>query len=85
MDKSVLLGLGFDSRDGHLRITKGKNFRLYGGSKQTHELMQEKAIKFNEQLDKKAKTLDEIEIEEFYNIARKIGFRVPGNSKKKRK
>jgi hypothetical protein len=51
--KKVLLGLGFDCKDGHIRITKGDNFRLYGGSKETHELMQEKAVKFNEQLEQK--------------------------------
>ena len=43
--KSVLLGMGLDNKDGHVRATKGENFRLYGGSKETHERMQEKAIK----------------------------------------
>lgn len=75
--KKVLLGLGFDCKDGHVRITKGKNFRLYGGSKETHRFMQEKAIKFNEQLDKKSKTLDNLTKTEFYDIARKIGLQVP--------
>lgn len=73
MDKSILLGLGFDCKDGHIRITKGKNFRLYGGSRKTHEKMQEKAIKFNERLDKCGKTLDQISAEEFYDIADRIG------------
>lgn len=73
MDKSILLGLGLDCKDGHLRVTKGKNFRLYGGSQKTHEEMQEKAIKFNEQLDKRRKTLDQISLREFYEIANKIG------------
>lgn len=77
MDKSYLLGLGLDCKDGHLRITKGKNFRLYGGSEQTHQLMQERAIKFNERLDKKGKTLDEISNREFMDIAHSIGFKIP--------
>ena len=51
ISKKILLGLGFDNKDGHVRVTKGKNFRLYGGSEVTHDEMQEKAIKFNEQLD----------------------------------
>ena len=75
--KKILLGLGFDCKDGHVRITKGKNFRLYGGSKETHELMQEKAIKFNERLDKSGKTLDKISTEEFYEIACHIGLKIP--------
>ncbi|OGW74906.1 MAG: hypothetical protein A2Z72_00020 [Omnitrophica bacterium RBG_13_46_9] len=77
MYRKMLLGLGFDCKDGHVRITKGKNFRLYGGSKETHELMQEKAIKFNKQLEKKRKTLDSLNKEEFYEIAKKIGLQVP--------
>ncbi len=73
MDKSILLGLGLDCKDGHLRITKGKNFRLYGGSRKTHGQMQENAIKFNEQLDRRGKNLDEISTEDFYEIANHIG------------
>ena len=75
--KKVLLGLGFDCKDGHVRITKGKNFRLYGGSKETHGLMQEKAVKFNEHLDKKRKNLGNLSRKEFYDIAKKIGLQLP--------
>ena len=82
--KRLLLGLGFDCEDGHIRMTKGKNFRLYGGSRKTHELMQEKAVKFNEQLVKRNKTLENIEVKEFYDIAEKIGLNVAGKDKKKR-
>lgn len=85
MDKSYLLGLGFDCRDGHLRITKGKNFRIYGGSDETHQMMQEKAIKFNERLDKKGKTLDGISVNEFRDIAHSIGLSVPKLNGKKKK
>jgi hypothetical protein len=75
--KSLLLGLGLDNRDGHRRITRGDNFRLYGGSRDTHSLMQEKAIKFNEHLKQKGKTLDEITRPEFREIAEKIGLNPP--------
>ena len=75
--KKILLGMGLDCKDGHLRMTKGKNFRLYGGSEETHDLMQEKAIKFNEQLDKRYKTLDNITKNEFHEIATKIGLKIP--------
>ena len=73
----MLLGLGFYCRDGHVRITKGKNFRLYGGSKQTHGLMQEKAVKFNEHLHKKQKTLETLSKKEFHDIAKRIGLQIP--------
>ena len=79
------MGLGFDCKDGHVRITKGKNFRLLGGSEETHNLMQEKAIKFNEHLEKKRKTLDNINAKEFYDIANKIGFAAPKGGKDNKK
>jgi len=70
--KKLLLGLGLDCKDGIWRVTSGKNFRLFGGSEQTHEEMQEKAIKLNEHLDRKKKSLDEISMQEFMDIAEKI-------------
>lgn len=74
--KSLLLGLGLDNKDGHCRVTRGDNFRLYGGSKDTHSLMQEKAIKFNEQLKRTGKTLDDITPVEFRDIARQIDLKL---------
>jgi hypothetical protein len=73
----MLLGLGFDCKDGHKRITTGKNFLLLGGSKDTHELMQEKAIKLNEKLAQRGKTLDQINLAEFKEIAREAGIAPP--------
>ena len=70
--KSLLLGLGLDNKDGEKRVTKGKNFLLAGGSQPTHELMQEKAIKFNEELDKRKKRLEDIGPDEFHDIADRI-------------
>jgi hypothetical protein len=70
--KSALLGVGMDGNDGHLRITTGSNFKLVGGSEETHGSMQEKAIKLNEHLKKRGKTLDTVSREEFYEIADKI-------------
>jgi hypothetical protein len=77
LQKRILLGLGFDCKDGHVRATKGSNFRLYGGSEETHGVMQEKAVKFNEQLDKRRKTLDDIDENEFRDIASSVGLKVP--------
>ncbi|MDR1957461.1 MAG: hypothetical protein LBQ54_00155 [Planctomycetaceae bacterium] len=66
--KVSILGLGLDNRDGQTRITRGKNFLLYGGSEQTHGIMQEAAIKVNEKLDRKGKCLEEISPEEIRDI-----------------
>ena len=75
--RKLLLGMGFDCKDGHVRITKGENFRLVGGSEETHEMMQEKAVKFNEQLDKRRKSLDDINEREFREISKAIGLKMP--------
>lgn len=75
--KSFLLGLGFDAKDEHKRITRGENFYIFGGSKQTHQFMQESCIKFNQELKKRHKALDDISYKEFYEIAHKIGLKVP--------
>ena len=75
--RPLLLGLGIDCKDVHCRITRGDNFRLYRGSDDTHSLMQEKAIQFNEQLEQRGKSLDEISRVEFKDIAQNIGLNIP--------
>jgi hypothetical protein len=72
--KAMLLGLGLDS-DGHKRITKGPNFALVGGSKDTHEEMTEKAVKINEKLKARGKHLHEIGHAEFDDIAHEVGLK----------
>ena len=67
--KRALLGLGLDNADGEARITHGKNFHLVGGSHDTHARMQEKCIKFNEKLDIYGKELEDLEHQEFLDIA----------------
>ncbi|MCZ7645062.1 MAG: hypothetical protein M5U26_07225 [Planctomycetota bacterium] len=69
--KALLLGLGLDNQDGHVRVTRGENFQLVGGSKDTHERMQEKALKFNEELKKRGKRLEQLGREEFIEICEK--------------
>ena len=71
--KAVLLGVGLDS-DGHKRITTGPNFALVGGTRDTHESMVEKAVKINEKLAAKGKTLGEVTANEFEDIAHSVGF-----------
>ncbi|MGB2823722.1 MAG: hypothetical protein WBF17_22260 [Phycisphaerae bacterium] len=67
--KAKLLGLGLDNDDECVRITRGKNFELRGGSRDTHEGMQEKCVKFNEKLDAKGKELGDLEHREFLDMA----------------
>ena len=74
--KAMMLGVGLDS-DGHKRLTTGPNFALVGGSKDTHEIMTEKAIKINEKLAAKGKRLEEVGHEEFDEIAASVGLHRP--------
>ena len=70
--KALLLGVGLDS-DGHKRLTTGPNFALVGGSAETHEVMTEKAIKINERLSARGKSLEEVSAQEFDDIASSVG------------
>ena len=64
-----LLGVGLDGDDGQVRVTRGDNFALVGGSAQTHESMQEKCIKFNEKLSRSGKELGDLDRQEFLELA----------------
>lgn len=73
--KGWLLGLGLDS-DGQKRATRGENFLLWGGTRETHACMQEKAIKINEILGRRGKRLEDLSHQEFCEIARKLSLQV---------
>ena len=66
-------GFGLDNEDGHVRLTKMENFRLFGGSKETHEHMQEKAIRFNERLKKHEKRVTDLSVKQFVELAGEVG------------
>jgi hypothetical protein len=53
------LGIGLDNKDEHQRITQSEHFLLVGGSAETHERMQDTAIRFEESLSRKGQTLPE--------------------------
>ena len=69
-DSGLLLGVGFDNKDGHKRITEGDNFCLVGGSEETHDRMTETAIKFNEKLSRRGKKIADLSPEEFRDMMR---------------
>ena len=66
--QTMLLGVGFDNQDGHKRVTKGDNFYLAGGSEETHERMTETAIKVNEKLAKKGRSIRTASDEELRDV-----------------
>lgn len=69
---AALLGLAFDTDDGQTRVTRGKNFLLWGGSKDTHCFMQETAVKINEGLDKRGIRLEDVSLGELREICHEV-------------
>jgi hypothetical protein len=70
--KAALLGVGFDADDGQVRLTRGKNFALVGGSEKTHAVMQETAVKINEHVDRKGKRLEDVTANEVRDICQQV-------------
>jgi hypothetical protein len=64
------LGVGLDNKDGHQRLTRTQHFFLVGGSAETHEQMQDTAIRFNEALDDRGKRLSDASKEEILDMLR---------------
>lgn len=72
--QAFLLGVGFDGDDGQKRVTKGRDFVLLGGSPDTHAEMQERAVRFDEELRKRGKRLRDVESpDELREIADRSG------------
>jgi hypothetical protein len=69
---AALLGLAFDNNDGQTRVTRGKNFLLWGGSNASHCFMRETALKINECLDRRGKRLEDVSLPELRDICRDI-------------
>lgn len=65
-----ILGVGLDASDGQKRVTRTDEMTLVGGSKETHERMQETAIRFGEGLEKRGKTLPEASVREVVELLR---------------
>jgi hypothetical protein len=70
-NEAHLLGLGLDNQDGHRRITRGEEFLLVGGSAETHERMQDVAIRITESLESKGKRLQDASVEEVADLIRR--------------
>jgi hypothetical protein len=74
--KKGILGIGLDAKDEIVRVTRGKNFHLVGGSDETHESMQEKCVKLNEKLKARGKQLEDLAPKEFLELAQECRMNV---------
>lgn len=66
----AVVGIGLDATDGVKRVTRTEEGVLLGGSKETHERMQETAIKFSEGLERIGKKLPEVSPQQAMDILR---------------
>ena len=66
---SFLLGIGLDNDDGHVRITKGDDFHLVGGSEKTHHRMQDKMMEVSEDLARKGKKIRDLGPEDYDRVS----------------
>jgi hypothetical protein len=66
-----LLGVGLDNTDGQTRVTRNEGILLVGGSKDTHECMQEVSIRLNKSLRDRGKRLPDAEIDEVIDLLHK--------------
>jgi len=65
-----VLGVGLDGTDGHQRITRTDEMVLVGGTAETHERMQETAIRFAEELEKRGQRLEDTPAREAIDMLR---------------
>ena len=73
VQRARILGLGLDDAQGHVRVTRGRNFDIYLGSENTHERLQETCIKLNEKLDQRGKRLEDLSRDEFIDLVAESG------------
>jgi hypothetical protein len=64
------LGVGLDNKDGHHRVTRSEHFLLVGGSEETHEKLQDTAIRFTEALEERGKRLEDASVAEVLDLLR---------------
>ena len=68
--RSGFLGVGLDRKDETKRVTESEHFLLVGGSAETHERMQDVAIRFDERLKDRGKRLQDTSPQEAMDLLR---------------
>ena len=62
------VGVGLDNKDGHQRLTRNEHFLLIGGSEETHERMQDTAVRFTESLRRRGQNLADLPVDDVIEI-----------------
>ncbi|MEI7850561.1 MAG: hypothetical protein WCH86_01875 [Kiritimatiellales bacterium] len=67
-----LLGVGFDSKDGQIRITQADEYRVLMGSGETHEELQKICRRIDESIKAAGRTLSDYSPEEFMELVQEL-------------
>jgi hypothetical protein len=67
-----LLGVGFDHRDGHIRITEAEQYHVLMGSGETHEALQNICRRINETVQASGRPLNDYSPEEFMELVQEL-------------
>ncbi len=68
--RAVLFGFGLDDAAGHIRYTKAEDVELLGGSEETHQAMQSKALRIKMELQRLGYCLDNIRRDQLDEVRR---------------
>lgn len=67
-----LLGVGFDSQDGHVRITQAEDYKIVMGSSETHGVLQDLCSKIDKRLAESGRPLNDYTPNEFVELLQEI-------------
>jgi len=67
-----LLGVGFDTGDGQIRITQADGYQVLMGSGETHSALQAMCSKIAEAVQASGRPLNEYSPEEFMNLVEEL-------------
>ena len=67
-----LLGVGFDSEDGQIRITQADEYRVLMGSGETHEELQKICRRIDESIKSAGRRLSDYSPEEFMEMVQEL-------------
>lgn len=67
-----LLGVGFDSKDGQIRITQADQYHVLMGSGETHEALQKICRQIEESIKSSGRSLSDYSPEEFMELVQEL-------------
>ena len=67
-----VLGVGFDSEDGHVRITQADEYRVLMGSGETHDALQKICRRIDDSIKASGRALSDYSPEEFMKLVQEL-------------